>query len=122
MPIYLALGMSSEEYWNCDPIVYGAYRQAHIIRQNENNSLFWLMGRYVYDAVGALAPILRTNLSDQPVKALPYLSAPYPLTQQELDKREEEKAKHNMETMRARMIAFAQEHNNKEGGATNGNE
>ena len=121
MPIYLALGMSSDEYWNCDPVAYGAYRQAHELRQSETNTLCWLMGRYVYDAVGMLSPILRTNLSKQSVQASPYMDAPYPMSKEELEKREEEQSKRRMEIMRARLLSFANQHN-KEGGTTDGNE
>lgn len=114
--------MPLNEYWECDPLVYGAYRQSYKIKQEAENYKAWLMGRYVYDAIGSLAPILRPNMTGQTVKAQAYLAEPYPVTQEDLERRKEEKAKKNMETMRARFMAFAQEHNNKEGGATDGNE
>ena len=48
---YLAIGMSSAEYWTGDPSLVRYYRQAYQIRQEEQNNNAWLQGLYVYDAV-----------------------------------------------------------------------
>ena len=114
--------MTVDEYWNCDPVVYGAYRQAYKIKQHLDNYKAWLMGRYVYDAIGALSPVLRTNLSGQAIKAMPYLTEPYPITKEGVAERQSKIAQKNMEKMRARLLSFANQHNQKEGGTTDGNE
>ncbi len=50
-PFYLAIGMSSAEYWDGDPSLTRYYRKAYLIRQEEQNLQAWLQGVYFYDAV-----------------------------------------------------------------------
>ena len=54
-----------------------------------------------YDAIAALAPILRASFSNQPIKAEKYVDRPYPLTEESA-----EKAK--LEERKARMMAAAE--------------
>ena len=100
-PEYLAMGMTYEQYWNMDAGLVKSYRKAHEIQRDERNFDMWLQGRYIYDAIAALAPILRTSLSKQPVKAEKYVDKPYPLTEESA-----EKAK--LEERKARMMAAAE--------------
>jgi hypothetical protein len=90
------MGMTSDEYWNQDASLVRAYRKAHEIRREEKNFELWLQGRYIYDAIAMLAPILRTSLSKKPVKAEKYMERPYPLTEQAAVRAEQNKQKARM--------------------------
>ena len=92
-PEYLAMGMTYELYWNQDASLVKAYRKAHEIRRDEQNFFAWLNGKYVYDAIGALAPILRTSLSKVPAKAEKYIDKPYPLSESAVQKQQEDRQK-----------------------------
>jgi len=78
-PEYLAMGMTYDLYWHGDASLVKAFRKAKKIRREEKNFELWLQGKYIYEAIGALAPILRTSLSKTPAKAEKYVSKPYPL-------------------------------------------
>ena len=95
-PEYLAMGMSYDLYWHGDAALVKAYRRAKEIQRDERNFFSWLMGRYVYQAVGALAPILRTSFSKSPVKAGEYVDKPYPLSESTAQKQQEDKQKGKM--------------------------
>lgn len=90
------MGMSSDEYWNQDAALVNAYRRAWEIRRDEQNFMAWLQGRYIYEAVGALAPILRTSLSRTPQKAEKYMDKPYPMSESAAEKAQEDKQKARM--------------------------
>lgn len=57
-PKALALGMSREQYWDGDPMDVAAYREADRLRADRENRVAWLNGLYVYQALGAMAPLL----------------------------------------------------------------
>ena len=95
-PTYLAMGMSYDEYWNMDASLVKTYRKAKEIRREETNFELWLQGRYVYDAIAALAPILRTSLSKKPIKPEKYVDKPYPLTEDTANKQREDREKAKM--------------------------
>ena len=96
-PKYLAMGMTYEQFWDMDASLVKAYREAHEIKREERNFEMWLQGKYVYDAIGALAPILRTSLSKHPSKAEKYVDKPYPLTEKAAEKNREDEQKARMQ-------------------------
>ena len=57
-PYYLSIGMNEEQYWDKDPLLVKYYREAEEIRKERINQELWLQGRYVYDAISNLSPIL----------------------------------------------------------------
>lgn len=76
LPHYLAMGMSADEFWNCDPRMYKAYREKDRIQMEKQNELLWLQGMYVYQAILLSAPRLN---SIQPKEPLPYPEKPIDL-------------------------------------------
>lgn len=52
------MGMTYEQYWEMDPTLTKAYREADQLRQERMNEQAWLHGYYVYQALGAISPIL----------------------------------------------------------------
>ncbi len=73
-PFYLAIGMSSAEYWSGDPSLVRYYRKAYKIKQEEINNNAWLQGLYVYDAISTA---LHNALRGKNSKAKEYAKQPY---------------------------------------------
>lgn len=50
----MSIGMTTDEYWNASPFLAKSYREAHKLRQRQQNEFAWLQGMYIYSAVGAV--------------------------------------------------------------------
>ena len=87
-PFYLAIGMSSAEYWEGDPSLTRYFRKAYEMKQEENNHNAWLQGLYIYDAVSTA---LHNALRGKNSTAKEYAKQPYNFRNKE--KSEAEKAK-----------------------------
>ena len=83
LPQYLAMGMSADEFWNCDPRMYKVYRELDRIKTEKENQRLWLEGMYVYQAILLSAPRLNSLKPEEPVQ---YPAKPFDLG---LDKKEE---------------------------------
>lgn len=57
-PYYLYLGMSYHDFWNNDPCLVIAYREAYEIRVRHENMLAWVQGQYVKAAIADLVPLI----------------------------------------------------------------
>jgi hypothetical protein len=76
-PFYLAIGMSSAEYWEGDPSLARYYRKAYRIKQDEINNNAWLQGLYIYDAVSTALHNALRGMSKQKPPAKDYAKQPY---------------------------------------------
>lgn len=110
-PLYIQYGMTYEEYWRGETGIHTAYRKAYEREQKRRNEFLWLQGRYVYDAVGALVPIL--SMRSKAKRPEPYLDHPYDLTEKDRMERETAEAKARYEKIRDKVAAFAEEHNKR---------
>lgn len=116
-PLYLTMGMSEEQYWDGDPQLTIFYRKADEISRDKQNSLAWLQGMYVYDAIIRLAPILVAN-PKKGAKPKPYTEQPYPLNSERTNPQKAEKAeKAKQDKGLAYMEAFMIANNKKYEGA-----
>jgi hypothetical protein len=104
-PVYLALGMTADQYWHDDCMLARAYREADEIRQRRRNQELWLQGMYVYEAICDCAPLLHA-FAKRP-KPQPYSSAPYPITPQEVKEKKARDAKAAYEKRKAKVEAWA---------------
>lgn len=89
LPYYMAMGQSADEYWNGNPNLAKAYRQAHNIRLEQRNQELWLQGMYIMDA---FAVVLGNAFGGKGRKKQKYLSEPIritPLTEQEKKEKEQ---------------------------------
>lgn len=73
--------MTAEQYWDEDCLSVKYYREAEEIRKERMNQELWLQGRYVYDAISCLSPVLHA-FAKKGTKAKSYLDEPYPITKQ----------------------------------------
>lgn len=117
--------MSAAEYWDGDPILVRDYRRAHKIKRQMDNQQAWLQGLYFYDALGAMAPVLRA-FAKAGTKALPYVKEPFPLETENKSKAEEESHDKKvydkgMAWMRALMAGTKKKYG-KKGGNADGND
>lgn len=93
--------MSAEEYWEgeSDLVIY--YRQAEKQRQKQHNYYAWLHGRYIYDALICVAPILNGFVKRPKVRPYP---EPYELkgtvTEEEKQAKEDKQMRNGIEHMR----------------------
>jgi hypothetical protein len=89
-PFYLAIGMSSAEYWEGEPSLTRYYRKAYKIKQEEINNNAWLQGLYVYDAISTA---LHNALRGKSQRAREYAKQPFNFENRNKEKSEFEKAK-----------------------------
>ena len=105
-PWYLSIGMSYDEYWNGPSEIARFYRQAYRLQEKRTDYNAWIQGRYIYEAIGALSPILRTNLSKHEAKAGDYVEKPYLVLMEERKKDEAEKMTRAEKNHQLRMMAY----------------
>lgn len=87
-PFYLAIGMSSAEYWSGDSSLVRYYRKAYKIKQEEINNTAWLQGMYIYDAVSTA---LHNALRGKNTTVREYAKQPYSFGNKEKSKFEKAK-------------------------------
>lgn len=87
-PFYLAIGMSSAEYWEGDCSLTRYFRKAYKMKQEEINNNAWLQGMYIYDAISTA---LHNALRGKNVASRDYAKQPYNFENKQ--KTEQEKAK-----------------------------
>lgn len=105
-PYYLAIGMSYDQYWNCDCCLARDYRKAHELEIQERNQELWIQGAYIYEALIDVAPILQA-FAKKGTKPTPYPSEPYALTKKEARERKERDERRRVEKMKAKMAEWA---------------
>ena len=93
----ISVGMPASEYWYGDPQLLNNYVRAEEIRQRKKNNELWLQGLYIYQAIGALSPVL--NPFSKKHKAERYMSKPIPITSDELAEAEKEKYDRSVDYM-----------------------
>lgn len=104
-PAYLAMGMSSDEYWNGDSALTIAYRKAEKIKNDRLNEQLWLQGMYIYEALCDASPLFR-SFGKKGAKAHEYAKEPYSLTKKDKEDRQERDERAIYEKGMARVEAF----------------
>lgn len=82
---YLAIGMTSDEYWNGDSQLVKSYRNAWKIKSKHENYSAWLNGLYVSEAINSS---ISSIFSKQPQS---YMLQPIAITTEEREEREKNK-------------------------------
>lgn len=98
-PYYLSIGMSYHEFWDEDSELVVAYREADERKLERANYEMWLQGLYVYQAIGAIAPVLGLN----PKKPEKYMEKPIPITKSAQEANEQQ----NIDKFAMGLIAWA---------------
>ena len=97
----MAMGMPYELFWDGDPTAVKQFRQAYDLKLEQENSMLWLQGRYIYDALLKVYPAF--NALTKTNKIEPY-GDPYPITKKGIRDKEEEEAKARMERIRLMLV------------------
>lgn len=110
-PYYLSLGMTYEEYWHGDTSLVKAYRKAYELKLENDNTLLWLEGRYIYEVLCDVAPLYHAFAKNP--KPADYLDKPFPLNTESGKKRKEDEEKKRFDDFMADMKAWAKKVNEK---------
>ena len=113
-PHFMAMGMTYDEFWNSEPDRVKYYREAEEIRQKKRDYDLWLQGRYFYDALCAVSPILHA-FAKGGTQAEPFNEEPYPRTMKDYKELQEKRMKANAEAFRAFAEAKNRERRSKNG-------
>lgn len=100
------MGMTPTEYWDGDPSLVTAFREAKRIKNEELNQTLWLQGMYIYEAISDLAPILR-SFAKKGTKAKPYSERPYALTADDRKKAKKKEEQKGYDKAKRYMAAIA---------------
>ncbi|HJA69243.1 MAG TPA: hypothetical protein H9664_04405 [Firmicutes bacterium] len=86
----MSIGMSYELFWDGNPTLARYYRQADEIRKARRNEELWLQGMYIYEALCDVAPVLN-SFAKKGTKPRPYSAQPYPITEKQQRRIQEDK-------------------------------
>lgn len=109
--MYLAMGMTYEQFWDGDANLAVVYREADEIRRRRRNQELWLEGVYMVEALSATVGNMFTKGAKHQ-----YPSEPLPITVAEQQERKEREEKAKMERIKARFTAKALSMNTRIGG------
>ena len=109
--MYLAMGMTYEQFWDGDANLTVVYREADEIRRRRRNQELWLEGVYMVEALSATVGNMFTKGTKHQ-----YPSEPLPITVAEQQERKEREEKAKMERIKARFTAKALSMNTRIGG------
>ena len=101
-PTYLAMGMTYDEFWR-GPVWYvESFRKACEEKRKQEEWARWRQGAYIYDALLRVAPVMRASLGKSRVEPGKYPDEPWPMTEEEVEEREERKRRENYRKMLAK--------------------
>lgn len=109
-PYYLSIGMTEEQYWDRDSRLVEPYRKADEMRSERMSFEAWLQGRYIYDALCSVSPILHA-FAKKGTKPIPYMDNPYPVSKATAMKAQEDKAKAKFDKNKTFMETFMVKYN-----------
>lgn len=95
--------MSYDEYWNGPAWLARVYRENYILRKRDEEWARWRQGIYIFNALLAVAPVIRPFTKD--AKPGKYLDEPLPITKKEAREREEARERAGYEKALARRRA-----------------
>lgn len=110
LPYYLAIGMTYDQFWNDDCCLVKYYRQAHELKRRERNQELWVQGAYFYEALVDVAPVLHA-FAKKGAKTRPYISSPFPLTQQDVREQKKRDAKVKYDKQMAKVLSWVKQVN-----------
>lgn len=121
-PVYLAIGMTFDQYWNDDCTLVRHYRKADEIRKDRINAEAWLQGAYIYEAFCDVSPVLHA-FAKNGTRPNPYPAKPYALNELQAKVKKEEDEKQERVAAAEGFARFAEAFNRKrrERGELNGN-
>lgn len=102
----MSIGMTYDEFWNCDPILCRYYRKADEYKRKRRNEELWLQGAYIYERLCDSSPLFRTQFTKGKVKPNEYSKEPYPITEMEIEAKKQRERQLKEERMKAEFSRF----------------
>jgi len=103
------MGMTYEQFWHGDPwiakYVREAFKEAEKRKHEKDNYLCFLQGKYIYDALICVSPLLHAFRKSN-TKPVPYHTEPYQLNDK-TEKENSEKEEREMLKMKATFESLA---------------
>lgn len=99
LPYYISLGMSPVEFYDGDPMLVKAYREAYKLKRRQMNEELWLQGVYFYNALCNVTPIMHA-FAESGSKPIPYPEEPYAITKEEIDEKKEKEEQKQLENLK----------------------
>jgi len=112
-PMYLAIGMSYDQFWRGDPELVISYRKADELRQKRSNEEAWLNGLYVYDALAATVYNMNRKKNQNPKS---YMNQPIDFSAKASRESEEQRIKNEKLKAELWMRNFVKQYAEKRGG------
>ena len=94
--------MSGSEYWDGEPKLAIAYKKAHEINLKRKNEELWLQNAYTRLALLSTVGNMFKGKNQPDFK---YPDEPLPITQRDIQLRDEREAKEKFDKMKAKMMA-----------------
>ena len=113
-PYYVAMGMTYEQFWECDPNLTVGYRKVRDIQRRQMNEQLWLQGIYVAEALASTVGNMFTKGNKHK-----YPEEPLPITRDEVEERKERERLAKIERIKAGFTAKALTMNAKMGAKAN---
>lgn len=107
-PYFMAIGMTYDDFWYKDPQIAKSFLKAHEIRQKQENQRLWLQGYYNYIAIAYVSPILNP-FAKKGTKPIPYPSQPIPLTEEDIENKQENDRQNRLFKLKAKLQASVKE-------------
>ena len=104
----MAIGMTYDDFWYKDPQIAKSFLKAHEIRQKQENQRLWLQGYYNYIAIAYVSPILNP-FAKKGTKPIPYPSQPIPLTEEDIENKQENDRQNRLFKLKAKLQASVKE-------------
>lgn len=111
-PYFLSIGMTPEQYWDGDCTLVKYYKEADNMRFERENTLAWLHGMYIYEALCDVAPVLMFS-AKRGATVEKYSSEPYSFGKNAKEREQERKNEEKKAKAMAYMKAFMTQHNKK---------
>lgn len=106
-PMYLAAGMTYEEFWEKESWLVKCYRRASQIKLDEVNYSAWLHGVYVLNALQSGIPVVLNGIAKERISLPQFPEKPIDFS----ERAKAEKEKKQMELQRAHMQAMVEQFN-----------
>ncbi len=96
--------MTYEQYYDGEGSLAKAYREAYQMRVEDQNTMMWLQGMYVYHAISDFVQFYNPFVKNP--KAADYMDMPIPLSEDDKKNQNVERTRRAAEQMKLQVEAF----------------
>lgn len=104
--MYLAAGMTYEQFWEKESWLVKSYREAKKIQQDETNYTAWLHGVYVLQAIHTGVPVILQGIAKTHIDLPTYPDSPFDGNEEENGNKDEKQMKLQVAKMQEMVERF----------------